>query len=132
MKLPNELNLRIKRLVESDLYQWPKIWEASISYSQTRGYRLYYIIVCFVYFKDFQDIGRIEHVFLKNVHRELPLEWIEIRPDKSPATLLTEIEQRGDIIMMMKGLKYRIFTTTGNKLRKDDVKVSIQLIVTDT
>ena len=78
-----------------------------------------------------EDIGRIERVLLANVNQSISIDWIEILPDKAHPTLLTETERSDNRIMVMKGLKYRIFTMAGNKLRKVNFRLSIRLIGMD-
>ena len=70
-------------------------------------------------------------MLLVNVCESISIDWIEIRPDKPQKTLLTETERCGNKVLVMKGLKYRIFTMAGNKLRKINSLLSIKLIGID-
>jgi hypothetical protein len=75
-------------------------------------------------------LNSIKRVLLSNVTNPIPLDWIEIRVDKQ-SILLTEFQSRGTRTLAMKGIKYRIFTLAGNKLRKENNQLSIKLIGTN-
>ena len=57
----------------------------------------------------------------------IAIDWVKIHPDKSLPTLLTEVDVRGNSVMAMKGLKYRVFTMLGNKLRNVQFQLSVRL-----
>jgi len=77
---------------------------------------------------DLEPIGKVQKVLFDNVTRSIPIEWVQIIPDSSAPILLTNIQQSGSRMLALKGFKYKVYLMTGQKLRKDSVKLSIKLI----
>ncbi|CAG5112414.1 Oidioi.mRNA.OKI2018_I69.chr2.g6631.t1.cds [Oikopleura dioica] len=77
---------------------------------------------------DLEPIGKVQKVLFDNVTRSIPIDWVQIIPDSSSPILLTNIQQSGNRMLALKGFQYKVFLMTGQKLRKDAVKLSIKLI----